>query len=44
MKLLEFSAVHNLEDHIEYNIDVHKYDQEDDNAGMRFGLFAFEKK
>ncbi len=44
MELLEFSAVHDLEDKIEYNIDIHKYDNEDDNAGMRFGLFVFEKK
>lgn len=44
MKLLEFSTVHDSEDYIEYNVDVHKYDQEEDNKGMRFGLFAFEKK
>lgn len=44
MKLLEFSTVHNLEDYIEYHVDIHKYDQEEDNGGMRFGLFAFEKK
>lgn len=44
MRLLEFSTVHNSEDYIEYNVDIHKYDQEEDNEGMRFGLFAFEKK
>lgn len=44
MRLLEFSTVHDSEDYIEYNIDIHKYDQEEDNKGMRFGLFAFEKK
>lgn len=43
MKLLEFSSVHDSEDEIEYNIDVHKYDNEEDNAGWRFGLFVFEK-
>lgn len=44
MKLLEFSSIHDSEDYIEYNIDLHKYDHEVDNKGMRFGLFAFEKK
>ncbi len=43
MELLEFSAVHDAEDYIEYNIDLHKYDDEDDNRGLRFGLFAFRK-
>ncbi len=44
MMLLEFSTVHDSDDCIEYNADIHKYDQEEDNGGMRFGLFAFEKR
>lgn len=44
MKLVEFAAVHDLDDYIEYNIDIHKYDQESDNGGLRFGLFEFVKK
>lgn len=43
MELIEFAAVHELEDYIEYNIDIHKYDEEY-NDGMRFGLFSFRKK
>ncbi|HAP19660.1 MAG TPA: hypothetical protein DCR27_00100 [Lachnospiraceae bacterium] len=44
MELTEFAAVHDLEDYIEYNIDIHKYDEEMNNGGLRFGLFAFEKR
>ena len=43
MKLVEFVAVHGLDDYIEYNIDIHKYDQESDNGGLRIGLFKFVK-
>lgn len=44
MELLEFAAVHDIEDYIEYNIDIHKYDYEDNNNGLRFGLFEFIKR
>lgn len=44
MDLVEFAAVHDIEDNIEYNIDIHKYDDEIDNGGLRFGLFEFIKK
>jgi len=43
MDLVEFAAVHELEDYIEYNIDIHKYDDEY-NGGLRFGLFEFVKR
>lgn len=42
MELVEFAAVHDVEDYIEYNIDIHKYDDEWNN-GLRFGLFMFVK-
>ncbi len=44
MELVEFAAVHELEDCIEYGIDIHKYDEEEDNEGLRFGLFEFVKR
>ena len=44
MELLEFAAVHDIEDYIEYNIDIHKYDYEDNNNGLRLGLFEFIKR
>ena len=43
MDLVEFAAVHDIEDYIEYNIDIHKYDEEYNN-GLRFGLFEFVKR
>lgn len=43
MDLVEFATVHDLEDYIEYDIDIHKYDEEY-NDGLRFGLFEFVKR
>ncbi len=40
--LIEYSAA--LEDHIEYNIDVHKYDSKPEKGSGVFGLFHFKKK
>ena len=37
------ATVHDLEDYIEYDIDIHKYDEEY-NDGLRFGLFEFVKR
>lgn len=44
MDLVEFSTVHDIEDYIEYHVDLHKYDQEENNNALRFGLFAFVKR
>ena len=40
--LVEFSCVHDNDERIEENVDIHKYDYEKDNKGMRFGLFHFK--
>lgn len=42
LKLMEFSTTCNEE--IEYNTPIHKYDDERDKWGDRFGLFHFMKK
>lgn len=41
MKLLEFSCT--SQDGIEYNVDIHKYDDDPHNGEFRYGLFCFEK-
>ena len=41
LTLVEFSSAN--DDGIEYNVDVHKYDDEKYNRGRRFGLFHFVK-
>lgn len=40
--LVEFSSVYENDDEIEKNLDIHKYDDEKDNRGLRFGLFHFK--
>jgi len=41
LSLSEYSVTHNAD--IEYNVDIHKYDDCLEWGGERFGLFAFEK-
>ena len=41
MKLVEFSTTFGHD--IRYNDDIHRYDNEDDSRGERFGLFHFVK-
>lgn len=44
MKLIEFSVVNPSAEGIEKNVELHKYDSdENDGRGNRFGLFIFEK-
>jgi len=43
MKLLELSYINPSVDQIEYNIDIHKYDNDSKFGGSNFGLFVFEK-
>lgn len=40
--LVEYSCTHN--GYIEYNVDIHKYDNDDSLGGTRFGLFHLMKK
>ena len=40
--LVEYSCTHN--GYIEYNVDIHKYDNDDSLGGTRFGLFHFMKR
>lgn len=42
MELKEYSCVADGE--IEYNVDIHKYDEDKHNGAYRFGLFCFVKK
>lgn len=42
MELIEFSCATEAE--IEYNVNIHKYDEDTHNGGYRFGLFHFRKK
>lgn len=42
MELVEYSCV--TEEKIEYNVDIHKYDQDEHNGNYRYGLFHFVKK
>ena len=41
LKLKEFSCA--AEGKIEYNVDLHKYDNDSHNGEYRYGLFFFEK-
>ena len=41
LKLLEFSCA--ADGKIEYNVDVHKYDNDEHNGEFRYGLFKFIK-
>jgi hypothetical protein len=41
LRLMEFSCA--TEDKIEYNVDIHKYDNDSHNGEYRYGLFLFEK-
>lgn len=41
MQLIEFSCATEVE--IEYNVDLHKYDNDMHNGNHRFGLFHFKK-
>jgi Caenorhabditis protein of unknown function, DUF268 len=43
MELLEFSVVNPDCTEIEYNVKIHKYDNELGERGLRFGLFHFKK-
>lgn len=40
--LVEYSCV--TADRIDYNVDIHKYDQDEHNGNYRYGLFHFVKK
>jgi len=40
---LEFSCIGPLEDQIEKNVPLDKYDGDDRSGGERFGLFHFRK-
>ena len=42
-KLLEFSYINPNFGQIEYNVDIHKYDNDLEYGGYNFGLFVFEK-
>ncbi len=42
LKLEEFSCA--AEGKIEYNVDIHKYDNDSHNGEYRYGLLFFEKK
>lgn len=42
LQLLEFSCA--SEGEIEYNVDIHKYDEDIHNGEHRYGLFSFVKK
>lgn len=44
MELIEFSVINPTCENIEYNVDIHKYDECEDFGGERFGLFCFKKK
>lgn len=41
LRLLEFSCA--TADKIEYNVDIHKYDEDAHNGEYRYGLFSFVK-
>jgi len=41
MRLVEFSVAY--KETIEYDVDLHKYDDDKERGGGRFGLFLFEK-
>lgn len=41
MELLEYSCT--AEGKMEYNVDIHKYDQDTHNGDYRYGLFHFKK-
>jgi hypothetical protein len=41
LHLEEFSCV--SQDKIEYNVDIHKYDEDSHNGEWRYGLFSFKK-
>lgn len=42
MELVEYSCT--AEGKIEYNVDIHKYDEDKHNGNFRYGLFHFVKK
>ena len=42
-KLVEFSCIHASDKVIEKNVDIHKYDNDKEIGGGRFGLFHFLK-
>lgn len=42
LRLLEFSCA--CEGKIEYNVDIHKYDEDKHNGEYRYGLFSFIKE
>lgn len=44
MDLQEFSVINPNPDGIEYNVNIHKYDNELGIKGLRFGLFHFKKR
>ena len=44
MELIEFSVINPDCTGIVYNVDIHKYDNDDTKGGFRFGLFNFRKK
>ena len=44
MELVEFSVINPDCTGIEYNVDIHKYDDDSQKGGFRFGLFYFKKK
>jgi hypothetical protein len=44
MELQEFSVINPDHKGIEYDIDIHRYDNELGEGGIRFGLFHFKKR
>ena len=43
LELQEFSVINEYCKEIEYNVDIHKYDNELGEGGLKFGLFYFKK-
>jgi len=44
MQLIEFSCIYGVNNNIERDVPIHKYDEDKEWGGHRFGLFCFQKK